>query len=51
MNVGIMCGISDTASMESRLNNSRALSEIADMGYTVVMGAGETGSRRDVKEI
>ena len=51
MNVGIMCGSRDTASMESRLNNSRAVSEIADMGYTFVMGAGETGSMRDVKEI
>ena len=51
MNVGIMCGSSDTASMESRLNNSRAVSEIADMGYTFVMGAGETGFMRDVKEI
>ena len=51
MNVGIMCGSRDTASMESRLSNSRAVSEIADMGYTFVMGAGETGSMRDVKEI
>ena len=51
MNVGIMCGSRDTASMESRLNNSRAVSEIADMGYTFVMGAGETGSMRDAKEI
>ena len=51
MNVGIMCGSYETASMESRLNNSRAVSEIADMGYTFVMGAGETGSMRDVKEI
>ena len=51
MKVGIMCGSRDTASMESRLNNSRAVSEIADMGYTFVMGAGETGSMRDVKEI
>lgn len=37
MNVGIMCGSYETASMESRLNNSRAVSEIADMGYTFVM--------------
>ena len=51
MNVGIMCGSRETASMESRLSNSRAVSEIADMGYTFVMGAGETGSMRDVKEI
>lgn len=51
MNVGIMCGSRDTASMESRLSNSRVVSEIADMGYTFVMGAGETGSMRDVKEI
>ena len=51
MNVGIMCGSRETASMESRLSNSIAVSEIADMGYTFVMGAGETWSMRDVKEI
>ena len=51
MKLGIMCGSRETASMESRLSNSRAVSEIADMGYTFVMGAGETGSMRDVKEI
>ena len=51
MNVGIMCGSRDTASMESRGSNSEAVYSIANKGYTFVMGAGESGSMRDVKEI
>ena len=51
MNVGIMCGSSEMASLESRGSNSEAVYSIANKGYTFVMGAGESGSMRDVKEI
>ena len=51
MNVGIMCGSSDMASLESRDSNSEAVYSIANKGYTFVMGAGESGSMRDAKEI
>ena len=51
MNVGIMCGSSDMASLESRGSNSEAVYSIANKGYTFVMGAGESGSMRDAKEI
>ena len=51
MNVGIMCGGSDRASLESRDNNSQIVSSIVSDGYTFVMGADETGSMRDIKEI
>ena len=42
MNVGIMCGSSDMASLESRGSNSEAVYSIANKGYTFVMGAGES---------
>ena len=51
MNVGIMCGSKDTASMEAYEKNSEVVREIVDMGYTFVMGAGETGTMRNIKEI
>ena len=46
-----MCGSRDTASLGSRLHNSEVAREVVKRGYTIVMGAGETGSMRDVKEI
>ncbi len=51
MNVGIMCGSYDSASMESRLSNSTIVSALAMKDYTFVMGSGESGSMRDAKEI
>ena len=51
MKVGIMCGSSDMASLESRDSNSEAVYSIANKGYTFIMGAGERGSMRDAKEI
>ena len=51
MNVGIMCGSYETASMESRLNNSKIANLVAMKDYCFVMESGETGSMRDVKEI
>lgn len=51
MNIGIMCGSRDTASMEAYEKNSEMVRAVADMGYTFVMGAGETGTMRNVKEI
>ena len=51
MNVGIMCGSKNSASMETYEKNSEMVRAIADMGYTFVMGAGETGSMGNVKEI
>lgn len=46
-----MCGSRDTASLGSRLDNSEVAREVAKRGYTIVMGAGETGSMGDIKEI
>ena len=51
MNVGIMCGSKSSSSMEAYEKNSEMIRAIADMGYTFVMGAGETGTMRNVKEI
>lgn len=51
MNVGIMCGSKNSASMEAYEKNSEMVRAIADMGYTFVMGAGEAGTMGNVKEI
>ena len=51
MNVGIMCGSKSSSSMEAYEKNSEMIRAIADMGYTFVMGAGENGTMRNVKEI
>ena len=51
MNVGIMCGSYDTASLESRDNNSKIVRLLVMRDYSFVMGASETGSMMDAKEI
>ena len=40
MNVGIMCGSYETASMESRLNNSKIANLVAMKDYCFVMDQG-----------
>ena len=51
MNVGIMCGSYDSASLESRDNNSKIVRLLTMKDYSFVMGSGETGSMMDAKEI
>ena len=51
MNVGIMCGSYDSASLESRDNNSKIVRLLTMKDYSFVMGSAETGSMMDAKEI
>lgn len=51
MNLAVMCGSYDTASLESRQENSEVISLVTNRPYTFIMGSGNTGSMRDVKEI
>ena len=51
MNLGIMCGSYESASITTRLNNSKVASLVASKDYTIVMSARESGSMRDIKEI
>ena len=51
LKLGIMCGSKSSSSMEAYERNSEMIRAIADTGYTFVMGAGETGTMRNVKEI